>query len=381
MVDDEQRSIELVDDMREQAERMAVPGLKEEDLVAAAQQIAQDARAYEPLTAQPGEREEWERLREKLAQLESHAHARDFEAMAAHIEEIHPSVHRLVVINRDAARQQAEAIRKIHGQAIALDAAVGLAALALVTGIVVFVLRVVNRQRELIERHIALMAERNRELDAFAGRAAHDLRVPLNPIRGYADLLMTGKESPGSVREMAGRIRKAVDQMTHVVENMLELSRAGSQPSGAASPARVAADVLEELRPQFADTKIITALTDEQVACAPSVLAQLLRNLLGNAAKFRSRQRGLVVAMRAVTKPGEIELILEDNGIGMSDADLQHAFDAHYRGSEHREVPGHGLGLAIVHRTMSALGGSCAVARSSLDGTAVTLRFPRAVVG
>src|SRR5438094_207834 len=83
------------------------------------------------------------------------------------------------------------------------------------------------------------VAQRNRELDAFAGRAAHDLRGPLNPIRGYADLLMAapGSEPPEEIREMASRIRIAVDRMARVVDDMLELSRAGRPPRGEASPA------------------------------------------------------------------------------------------------------------------------------------------------
>jgi signal transduction histidine kinase len=379
MVNDDLKSIELVDDMHEQADRMASPDLKDDELVAAARQIASDSRAYELLTPQPGEREEWEQLRAKLADLETRARARDFAGMPQRIEAIHQGVHQIVLINREAARQKGETIRGIHGNAIVADAVVGLLTLTTVAIIVVFVLRVLARQRALTLEHIALLSERNRELDAFAGRAAHDLRVPLNPIRGYADLLMTGKEPPGSVQEMAGRIRVAVDRMARVVDDMLDLSRAGRPPAGVASPAKVAAEVLEELRPQLADADVSMSLTDQAVACAPSVLAQLLRNLLTNAVKFRSHDRKLALVLRSESSPQSVDLVIEDNGLGMSDEDFAHAFEPHYRGSEHREVPGHGLGLAIVQRTVEAIGGKCRLARSASGGTAVTLSLPRAV--
>lgn len=377
MIDDEQRSIELVDDMREQAERMASLGLREDELVAAAQQIALDAQAYDPLTFQPGEREEWRRLRTDLSSLEGHVRSRDASAIRERIVHIRSSVHRLAVINRDAAREQAQAIRSIHRQAMESDALVGLLALALVATIVLFILRVLARQRTLTEQHINLLSERNRELDAFAGRAAHDLRVPLSPIRGYADLLMAGQETPESVQKMAARIRTAVDRMTRVVENMLELSRAGRPAPGRGSLAKVVAEVLEELRPQLADAQVTTSVADEIVACSPSVLAQLLRNLVTNSAKFQPKQRRLVLVVKTIPHPNDVELLIEDNGIGMSDEDLAHAFEPYYRGSEHREVPGLGLGLAIVQKTMTSLGGTCRLTRSSFGGTAVTLSFPR----
>jgi two-component system osmolarity sensor histidine kinase EnvZ len=189
---------------------------------------------------------------------------------------------------------------------------------------------------------------------------------------------MAGQESPASVQQMATRIRMAVDQMTRVVENMLDMSRAGRLSQGTASMAKVAEEVLQELRPQLLDAEVTSALPDELVACAPSVLAQLLRNLITNSVKFQSKQRRLKLALRSVPYMMDVDLILEDNGIGMSDEDLAHALEPYYRGSERLEVPGHGLGLAIVQKTMNALGGSCRLARSALGGTCVALRLPRA---
>src|SRR5262249_27984260 len=134
------------------------------------------------------------------------------------------SIDQLVAFNREQAHVSAEQIRALHRKAVLADASVGLVTLLLVTLIVVVLLRVLRRQRQLTERHVALLDERNRELDAFAGRAAHDLRGPLNPIRGYADLLMAGNEPPDEVQQMASRIRIAVDRMSRVVDDMLELS-------------------------------------------------------------------------------------------------------------------------------------------------------------
>jgi len=233
------------------------------------------------------------------------------------------------------------------------------------------------RERRLAAEQLRLLDERNRELDAFAGRAAHDLRGPLNPIRGYADLLMAGGEPPEEIREMARRIRTSVDRMARVVDDMLELSRAGRPQPGTAWPRTVAAEVLEEMAVELKGAAVSVELPDVEVACAPGVLAQILRNLVGNAVKFRSRQRSLTLQLRGRVEGDEVELTLADNGVGMDEEAAAHAFEPYYRGRQDREVPGHGLGLAIIERAVRSVGGRCSLVSSTDGGTTVTVVLPR----
>jgi signal transduction histidine kinase len=377
MIGDAQRSVELVDDLREQSHRLLDPEHAGVDLSVTAQRIRDDAAAYDPLARFGGERAEWNRLRALLAGLQESLDRKESARAVELGKQIGASIDRLVQINREAARAQAEAIADVHWKAIVADASVGVLTLALVLALVLLALRVMRRQRTLTDRYIALLSERNRELDAFAARAAHDLRAPLNPIRGYADLLLGGEEDPKEVREAAARIRLAVDRMTRVVDDMLELSRAGRPSAGRASPSEVAGEVLDELSPELRGADVTTSLTDEAVACAPGVLSQIIRNLVSNAVKFRSRQRPLRLRLEAQPRDGAIEVIIEDNGVGMDAEAAAHAFEPYYRGQA-REVPGHGLGLAIVERTTQALGGTCTLSSSPDAGTRITLRLPRA---
>jgi signal transduction histidine kinase len=378
IVDDEQRSIELVDDLREQAARLASPSIRQEELLGVVGRIAADARAYDALSdpPQPGEREEWKLLQHSLEELQAKVHSGG--ALESEREVIGRSIDHLVQINREAAHRQADAIRRLHRRAILIDATIGILTLGLVATIVFVLLRVLKRQRSLIESHIDLLGERNRELDAFAGRAAHDLRVPLNPIRGYADLLLTGHESPEEVRAMAARIRIAVDRMSRIVDDMLELSRAGRAASGEASPAEVGAEVLEELAADLMDAEVRADLTDDKVACAPGVLAQILRNLVSNSIKFRSHERKLHLQLTSKSTPTMVELAIEDNGVGMDEESANHAFEPYFRARTDREVPGHGLGLAIVHRATAMLGGRCDISQKGPQGTRITVSLPRA---
>jgi len=187
IVGNSQRSIELVDDLRAQTDRLAHGELPGAETAAALGRIEADVRAYDPTVTSAGEREEWARFRAALARFQSSPdHGRWDPGLRLDIER---SLDRLVRFNRTASHEQAAAIRRIHSRAILVDLFVGGLAFVLAALITVLTVRLLRRQQQLVADHVALVEERNRELDAFAGRAAHDLRVPLNPIRGYADLL------------------------------------------------------------------------------------------------------------------------------------------------------------------------------------------------
>ncbi len=117
------------------------------------------------------------------------------------------------------------------------------------------------------------------------------------------------------------------------------------------------------------DAEVRLDLTKDKVACAPGVLAQILRNVVSNSIKFRSHER---------KTPQTIELAIEDNGVGVDEEGVNHAFEPYYRGSTAREVPGHGLGLAIVERATTMLGGRCDISPVTPQGTRITICLPRA---
>jgi signal transduction histidine kinase len=376
IVENSQRSIELVDDLRAQVHSLADLSGNSNEVIAVTRRIGADARAYDPLATAKGEREEWNHLQAQLELLKRRVEGREVSGIDALTAEIGASMDRLVLINRESAHAQSEAIQRAHRQATIADASVGAITVALVTAIALVLLRVLRRQRSLTAEHVALMEARNRDLDAFAERAAHDLRTPLNPIRGYADLLLAGGEPPHEIQQMASRIRMAVDRMSRVIDDMLELSRAGAPPAGRASLRAVAAEVLEELGPDLLGAEVHVELTDVSVSCAPGVLGQILRNLISNAIKFRSRSRRLVLRLQAAAHDSVVELFVEDNGTGMDPKDAAHAFQPYFRGRRDREVPGHGLGLAIVERATRAVGGTCQLSSQPDRGTRILVRLP-----
>jgi signal transduction histidine kinase len=377
IVENAQRSNELADDLRAQAHRLVAAGLTAEDVAAIGEHITADSAAYDWVATSPGEQEEWNILRELLRRLRAAAEARGPTIELA--SDIEVSIDKLVRINGKSASESVDAIHRIHEEAIVADTLVGGLAFAFATLIAVLLWRLLGRQRLLMAQHLALIEERNRDLDAFAGRAAHDLRVPLSPIRGYADLMALDKDAPSGVREMASRIQIAVGRMARVIDDMLGLARAGHAAPGQVAPAAAVARVLEDLRLELADAEVSSELAPDAVACGPGVLEQIVRNLLENAAKFRSRQRPLRIRIRTERRGDEVALVVEDNGVGMDPASARHVFEPGYRAEAAREIPGHGLGLAIVERAVTALGGRCEIFASPDAGTSVVVCLPRAL--
>src|SRR5262245_25946032 len=180
LVDESLRSVALADDLRYQAHRLTTSSLDRAQLMAIAAQIGADAREYDPIATGPGERTEWSTLQLLFGRLEQDR--AESGSTAELVDAIERSIARLIEINRREAEADRAAIAALHRRGLVADAAIGAVTLALAIGVGIVLLRSLRRQRRLIRRHVSAIAERSRELEAFSGRVAHDLRGPLAPI-------------------------------------------------------------------------------------------------------------------------------------------------------------------------------------------------------
>lgn len=366
LVDQALGSVSRVDDLRRDLNRLVADP---DDRVLA--HLALDATAYDALATYAGERAEWTRtqvLLERLQQLGVMRARLDLPL----IRDIEASLDRIVAINRAEAARTVIAIRGSFRQDFGIDAIGGTISLLLALAVGAAVLRSVRHQRALLAAELARKVERQRELEAFAGRVAHDLRGPLTPLRTFAELLETG----GSPVEMGQRIQRAVDRMTAIIEELLALSLSGQPGEGDAEVAPVVEQVLDDNRTLLAGAKVDVAITADKVHSPPSTLCRIVQNLVSNAIKYRNPDRPLELGITASRQADEVELVVSDNGIGMDEGTAAHAFDPLFRGDDTRKIPGHGLGLAIVKRTVEALGGTCRIISRLGEGTQFVLRLP-----
>jgi len=270
----------------------------------------------------------------------------------------------------------ADQMRSLRRKEVVIDGVAGVITLLLVLQMGLGHLRSLERERQLAERNLALVVEKSQALETFAARAAHDLRAPLHPIRVFADLIALDQAAPENVKGRAIRIGESVTRMARVIDDMLELASIGRLPSGEASVKEAFLEVLGELEPELRVARVSNGIGDHRVSCPPTVLGQIVRNLVSNAIKYRAPERPLHIDARSAAEGRFVTVELADNGVGMDPEAAAHAFEPFFRGRS--DIPGHGLGLSIVEGYVRAAGGTAAIASRPGAGTRVTLRLPRA---
>jgi signal transduction histidine kinase len=227
---------------------------------------------------------------------------------------------------------------------------------------------------------MAASLERSKGLERqFLLSVSHDLRTPLTSIRGYAEALAEHKAKPG---QAAAVILSEARRLERLVGDLLELAkldaRRFSLDMRATDVCEVINDTAEGFRPA-AETAGVRLAVDAPARAAlvadadPDRLAQVVANLVENALDFATGR----ITVGTGRGQGIVELWVEDDGPGIAPDEIPHVFDRFYTASRTpRRHVASGLGLAIVHELVDAMGGTVR-AESSSDGGArvvVTLR-------
>lgn len=215
----------------------------------------------------------------------------------------------------------------------------------------------------------------------FVADASHELRTPLTTIRGNLALLQ--RDPPISDDDRAAVLADTVDEsdrMRRLVLDLLALARADAGRALRHDPIPVA-ELLEEVCRQARTLEAERTIT---YIPAPANLAalgdrdalkQVLVILLDNARKFTPP--GGQITLGANTTDQQVALYVRDTGAGIPPDMLPHIFERFYRGDSARTGGGAGLGLAIAHGLVEALGGQISVASTPDAGSTFTLTLPR----
>lgn len=242
-----------------------------------------------------------------------------------------------------------------------------------------------------IARHQAEQSLRvaDRRKDDFLATLAHELRNPLAPIRNAVDMIAMGMDDRDCVAMAYSIMDRQVEQLTRLVEDLLEVSRITrgrlELRRGRVDLAAIVDSALDASR-ALIDSKS-HRLTVELPA-GPTILfadqvrlAQVFANLLDNAAKYTPA--GGHISLNVAERAGAIRVSVKDDGQGIEAGRLDSIFDPFTSGSGRMEhgQPGLGLGLTLVKRLVEMHGGSVE-ARSSGSGCGsefvVTLPLPTA---
>ena len=249
--------------------------------------------------------------------------------------------------------------------------------------------------RVCVLRDVTRFKELEKMKSEFVATVSHDLRSPLTVISGAAKMLEVVGPLSEQQTTYVRSIVNSVDGMTHLVSNILDLSRieAGIGLKVEMVPVReVIEQVLQTLQIHASQKRIelgmeILPETPALIEADPALLHQALQNLVENAIKY-TRTVGKVT-LRARPQQDRIVFEVNDTGIGISPVDQMHVFDKFFRGAQltsgsttAREPRGTGLGLAIVKSIAERHGGQAWVESQLGKGStffiAVPLRQPGA---
>lgn len=224
----------------------------------------------------------------------------------------------------------------------------------------------------------------------FLRRMSHDLRTPINGIRGMVEVGNANADDLQKQTECRSKIWTASGLLLDLANEALDMSRLESGqvdlnlvPTNLVALNREVSDILE----RQAEERLLTIICDQQTLDHPYArvsvthLKRLLVNIAGNAVKYNRRGGYVRLACREVEPVDGVpiyEYTIADNGIGMSEEFQQHLYEPFSREEQQVEgaSSGTGLGASIVKQLVELMGGTMSFTSTLGQGTTFTIRLP-----
>jgi len=223
----------------------------------------------------------------------------------------------------------------------------------------------------------AVAAQENLRRD-LVSEVAHELRTPVAILQANCEALLDGVVA--HTPEQTASLHEEVVRLAVLVEDLQKLARADAaavQLSWATCDLATLVDLAaDSMAARFTGAGLTVSRHLEPAVIEGDAvrLHQVITNILGNAQKFTPA--GGRIDIRLTTGPGEVTLRISDTGVGISAEDQPHIFDRFWRGSNAADLPGSGIGLAVVATLVDAHGGRVVVDSQPGAGTSVSLIFP-----
>lgn len=237
-------------------------------------------------------------------------------------------------------------------------------------------------------RHYAEELERsNQALQDFASIAAHDLQEPMRKIQAFGRLLDTHYRARLEVEGEVylQRMISAAERMNTMIQGLLAYSRVTSQamPFGNVDLSRVVAEVMGDLELRFLETGGHISVSELPVVYADSMqMRQLLQNLISNALKYHRPDAAPEVRVTCARRDADqVEILVQDNGIGFDMKDARLIFNPFTRLHSRASYEGTGIGLAICKKIVERHNGEIFVEAAPGQGATFHLVLPAGRVG
>ncbi|MFZ0951237.1 MAG: heavy metal sensor histidine kinase [Candidatus Sulfotelmatobacter sp.] len=221
-------------------------------------------------------------------------------------------------------------------------------------------------------------------ISRFSADIAHDLRTPVNNIRGEAEVALARARTVEEYRDVLGSCLEEAVRLSDLIGDLLFLARAESPLAHPRRESINVGELLSGIREYYEapaaerGVSLSTAVPSEPVIAQldRSLLQRAVGNLVSNA--LAHTPSGKSVVLGASVEPAAVRIEVSDDGVGIPAEALPRVFDRFFRVDQSRSQAsgGTGLGLAIVQSIMLLHGGNVEIASEVGQGTRVTLRLP-----
>lgn len=237
--------------------------------------------------------------------------------------------------------------------------------------------------RVVVMRDITHFKELDEMKSEFVATVSHDLRAPLTFIRGYASMLPMAGDLTPKQHEYLDKIFVGIEQMSTLVENLLNLQRIEAGLGLEERPCHLGAllvEAVDGLRARAVAKGLVLRLEASEPAPViwgdAMLLRQAVANLVDNAIKYTPSGGIVTAGLRVVEQ--EVHISVSDTGIGIAPEDQVRLFEKFFRTRRRgmEDVPGSGLGLAIVKSIVERHGGRVWVDSQLGRGSTFTIAIP-----
>ena len=237
--------------------------------------------------------------------------------------------------------------------------------------------------RVVYVRDVTHQKEVDRMKSEFLSTAAHELRTPLSSVYGFSELLLSVDYDSETRRELTETIHQQSARLTQLIDELLDLARIEARAGkDFFIKERDMKGFLTQLKDSYMPPVPNRELQIRLPDAIPSVgfdenkLTQAVSNILNNA--FKYSPEGGAVELSAILDDSRVGIQVRDQGLGMSQTSVEHIFDRFYRADPSCNIPGSGLGMAVVKEIMDVHGGEIEIHSAMGEGTQVTLWLAQA---
>ena len=226
-----------------------------------------------------------------------------------------------------------------------------------------------------------------RRLARFSSDLSHELRTPINNLRGEAEVALNRPRSADEYRSILESSLEEYARITRLIDTLLFIAKADRPESGlkrqsldAAAECRAVVEYFEAASAEREITLLVRGLAP--IYCDPMLFRRALSNLVDNALRHTPKGGHIDLTVRAAPAGGT-EVEVSDSGTGIAAEHLPHVFERFYQADHPESAPvstapvsGFGLGLAIVRSIVDLHGGQVSAVSTPERGTTISLVFP-----